>query len=192
MSSTTPTGLTMELAWPSQAPSGVAVQQLNLRASADPNGRHYQMDATRPIVAGTFQWPLDVLNAAKLSPSLVHLAAFTRTKIGSNTAQVLYAPVRRGSRASIATSYDFTLRPSKEVEDLKYGIQRLVGDTWSAVAPLKAAPFGVGIAKRPFTVSIARSEFGAGAAVYRVNFSAKLGEHSNPEPFDLPVVFFND
>lgn len=185
-------GDTMRLAWPSRVPLGVTVQQLNLRAAANPNGRHYQMDARRPVTAGVYDWPLDVLKAAKLSPSVVHLAAFTKTKVGATASELLYAPLRRGPRDAAATSYDFTLRPSQEVDDLKYAIQRLDGDRWSAVSAFKTASFGVGIAKRPFTVSIPRSEFNAGAAVYRVVFSAKLGEHATADPVNFPVVFFND
>lgn len=183
---------TMELTWPSRAPNGVPLEELSIRAAADPAGRHYRMDATQRFSAGSFQWPLDVLKGAGIQERAVHLMGFARTKIGSVASQLLYAPLRRGTRSEAATAYEFTLHPSANVNDMKYVIQTLGVGGWSAASPARASSFGVGAAQRPFTVSIPRSEFPPGASVSRVNFSVKLGDKSDPEPANCIVVFFND
>jgi hypothetical protein len=182
----------MQLAWPSKTPVGVSFAQLSIRAAADPGGRHYQMDVTKPFASGAFMWPLDVLKGAGIPDSVVHLVGFTRTKVGSTTSQLLYAPLRRGNRQGGATAYDFTIEPSADVDDLTYTIQTLNGDAWSSTTAAKSPSFGTGAAKRPFTVSVPRSEFAGMPSVHRVNFAAKLGERSDPEPANCIVVFFND
>jgi hypothetical protein len=182
----------MQLSWPSHMPNGATLQQLNIRAAADTGGRHYRMDVVQPFSTGSYQWPLDVLKGVKIPESKIHLVGFARTKVGSESSQLVFAPLRRGSPQGSATAYDFTLQASADVNEMKYAIRTLGASGWSAGTAPKAAAFGVGAAKRPFTITIPLTEFGSSAAVHRVDFSAKLGDWSDPDPANCVVVFFND
>jgi len=185
-------GATLPLQWSKTGPENVL--ELTLQGEADPASQHYRFDARFRVSQGSFEWPMKVVDALKISAAEVDMKAFATGVLPGFSDEPVYAPLRLGQLAGQTSDYEFGLRCSGDIASLSYSIAQLNGSSWiqkSNNTPLPKVPR---MARRTFTARIPASTVPDKNVYYQVTFSGTL-RSSKPgkqgRPFTQSFFFYH-